>query len=779
MAGQLRPFRLLGGASVLRSCPPSAVLAAIANSRLKSSVFSLGTCFLVSHRKYSKGRSFAAGSGSFGASFNRRGELRIRSVSGQSKGSIEDKGELSDWISDLKTKSFHLESGSGEDSSVRGRSKSGGDGDKDSGLKKGRGRGYFFSAYRSMRTRGDSDVCSPFSILKGSRRGSVMKRRLDRDRDLDQDKGDFPSKTRKVLGNNYLVSLVTGEAVGHKRGASLATTKSVRREDEVGGRVGQRKRRSAMVLSEDVEEAEEDDDDDSSKVDDDINCSVAKDAPHIGGFVFPCDGTNVKTMPQASTSGSESYLSQSRFDQFSLSPLLMKGIKAAGYERMTLVQEATLPVILKGKDVLAKAQIGTGKTVAFLLPAIEVVAKRPSIDRDIRRAPIYVLVICPTRELAYQASAEASKLLKYCPSIGVQVIMGGTKLTQEQKRMLAIPCQILVATPGRLRDHIENTPGFASRLKGVKVLVLDEADLLLDMGFLKDIEKIITAVPNQRQTILFSATVRDEVRQICYTALRRDHEFINTVEEGSEETNPQVRQMHLIAPLEKQFSILYGILTDHIAEDAEYKVIVFCITAMVTRVVADLLSELHLNVREMHSQKPQSHRTRVSKEFKESKRLILVSSDVSARGVDYPNVTLVIQIGVPSDREQYIHRLGRTGRKGNEGKGILLLAPWEDFFLDNIRDLPITEAEAPLIDSETRKKVERALGHVEMRSKESAYQAWLAYYNSNKSIGVDKYRLVLLANEFSRSVGLDNPPAVPKLVLRKMGLNHVPGLRTK
>ncbi|XP_077212611.1 DEAD-box ATP-dependent RNA helicase 31-like [Tasmannia lanceolata] len=486
-----------------------------------------------------------------------------------------------------------------------------------------------------------------------------------------------------------------------------------------------------------------------------------------------------QSAPTTSTGTTDSYLSRTRFDQCSISPLSLKGIKAAGYERMTLVQEATLPVILEGKDVLAKARTGTGKTVAFLLPAIEAIVKLPPPDRDQKRPPINVLIICPTRELATQAATEANALLKYHPSIGVQVVIGGTRLPLEQKRMQAYPCQILVATPGRLKDHIENTPGFATRLKGVRVLVLDEADHLLDMGFRRDIEKLIAAVPKQRQTLLFSATVPEEVRQICYIALKRDHKFINTVEEGSEETHSQVTQMHLVAPLDKHFSILYGILTEHISEDVDYKVLVFCTTAMVTRLVANLLSELKLNVREIHSRKPQSYRTRVSDEFRKSKGLILLTSDVSARGVDYPDVTLVIQVGVPADREQYIHRLGRTGRKGKEGNGILLLAPWEDFFLAIVKDLPITKAPLPPIDLDTRKKVERALSHVEMKNKEAAYQAWLGYYNSNKSVGRDKYKLVELANEFSRSMGLDNPPSIPKVVLCKMGLKSVPGLRTK
>ncbi|XP_078176814.1 DEAD-box ATP-dependent RNA helicase 31-like isoform X2 [Carex rostrata] len=482
---------------------------------------------------------------------------------------------------------------------------------------------------------------------------------------------------------------------------------------------------------------------------------------------------------RGSVGENDSYLSQKRFDEFSISQLTLKGVKSAGYERMTIVQEATLPVILKGKDVLAKARTGTGKTVAFLLPAIELVAGLPSVDRDERRPPINVLVMCPTRELADQAAQEAIKLVKYHTSIGVQLVIGGTRLAIEQKRMQSNPCQILVATPGRLRDHIENTPGFATRLRGVKVLVLDEADRLLDMGFRKDIEKIVDALPKQRQTLLFSATVPDEVRQICYVAMKRDLEFINTVIEGSEETHSQVKQMHVVAPLEKQFPILYGLLNDHISENVDYKVIVFCTTAMATKLVAEYLAELKLNVREIHSRKPQSYRTRVSKEFRESKGLILVSSDVSARGVDYPNVTLVIQLGVPADREQYIHRVGRTGRKGREGTGIIILAPWEGFFLRSIQDLPITEAPLPLIDPDMRKKVARALAHVEVKDKESAYQAWLGYYNSNKNVGRDKYQLVSLANEFSRSIGLDNPPALPRQVLSKMGLTNIPGLRSR
>ncbi|KAJ6404339.1 hypothetical protein OIU84_012508 [Salix udensis] len=494
-----------------------------------------------------------------------------------------------------------------------------------------------------------------------------------------------------------------------------------------------------------------------SDSDDDDNGVFEKNALSSIGLEKDFD---VKDRPSLSTN-SDSFMSETRFDQCSISPLSLKGINDAGFEKMTVVQAATLPAILKGKDVLAKAKTGTGKTVAFLLPSIEVVVKSP-LNRDQKRPPILVLVICPTRELATQAATEAKVLLKYHPAIGVQVVIGGVRIALEQKSMQANLCQILVATPGRLKDHVENTAGFATRLMGVKVLVLDEADRLLDMGFRKDIEKIIAAIPKQRQTLMFSATVPEEVRQICHKALKRDHEFINTVQEGSEDTHSKVRQMHLVAPLDKQFPFLHAILKDHMADDPDYKVIVFCTTARVTGLVAEFLGALKLNIREIHSRKAQTYRTRVSDEFRKSKGLILVTSDVSARGVDYPDVTLVLQVGLPASREQYIHRLGRTGRKGKEGKGIVILAPWEEFFLSTVKDLPITKAPVPSIDPDTKKKLERALSQVDMKSKEAAYQAWLGYYNSQKKVGNDKNRLVELANEFSRSMGLDTPPAISK-----------------
>ncbi|KAK1425258.1 hypothetical protein QVD17_20606 [Tagetes erecta] len=690
--------------------------------------------------------------------FSSRASSRNEIRSGKSL--IEDEAELSDWVSELKSDSFkksRLYSDDDDDDRYKG-------GDK--GGDKGGGKGLGFKRKRESESDGYRKDSRGKGREFGNRENWNEKRRFggELERRNDRGKGNregFESLRKGKKGYEDRFGLKRGGGGSVSRGSVVISD-----EDDEG------RKDTMSKFVELISDEDDDDDDDDNEI---IDLDDGDGDDDDGMLQKPAA---VKP-PRVSPDGSESYLSEKRFDQCAVSPLSLKAIKDAGYENMTVVQEATLPVILKGKDVLAKARTGTGKTVAFLLPSIEVVVKSPGVSRDQKRPPIQVLVICPTRELASQAAMEANKLIKYHHSIGVQVVIGGTRLGLEQKRMQASPCQILVATPGRLKDHIENTPGFATRLMGVKVLVLDEADHLLDMGFRKDIEKIISAVPKQRQTLLFSATVPPEVRQICHIALKRDHEYINTVREGSEETHTQVQQTHLVAPLDKHFSLLYALLKDHIADDMDYKVLVFCTTAMVTKLVADLLGELKLNVREIHSRKPQSYRTRVSDEFRKSKGLILVTSDVSARGVDYPDVTLVIQVGIPADKAQYIHRLGRTGRKGKEGQGILLLAPWEEFFLSTIKDLPISKREPPLVDPDTKKKVEKALCNVEMKNKESAYQAWLGYYNSNKKIGKDKYRLVELANEFSRSMGLDNPPAVPKLVLGKMGLKNIPGLRSK
>ncbi|KAM7525756.1 hypothetical protein LguiA_015658 [Lonicera macranthoides] len=478
-------------------------------------------------------------------------------------------------------------------------------------------------------------------------------------------------------------------------------------------------------------------------------------------------------------SNEESYLSGKRFDECDVSPFTVKALTAAGYVQLTKVQEATLSACLEGKDALVKAKTGTGKSAAFLLPAIETVLKAAISKRTQRVLPIYVLILCPTRELASQLAAEANVMLKYHDGIGVLTLIGGTRFKVDQKRLESDPCQIIVATPGRLLDHIENKSGFSTRLMGLKMLILDEADRLLDLGFRKDMEKIVDCLPRQRQSLLFSATLPKEVRRISQLVLKREHAYIDTVGFGCLETHAKVKQSYIVAPHEQHFQVVYHILREHTLQVLDYKVIVFCTTGMMTSLMFTLLREMKLNVREIHSRKPQLYRTRVSDEFKESKRLILITSDVSARGMNYPDVTLVIQVGIPSDRGQYIHRLGRTGREGKEGEGILLLAPWEEHFLDDVKDLPIEKASFPNIDPSMKFKMKDAMSKIDSSIKEAAYHAWLGYYNSNREIGRDKTTLVELANQFCESIGLQKPPSLFRKTAVKMGLRDIAGIRIR
>ncbi|XP_047338254.1 probable DEAD-box ATP-dependent RNA helicase 48 [Impatiens glandulifera] len=476
----------------------------------------------------------------------------------------------------------------------------------------------------------------------------------------------------------------------------------------------------------------------------------------------------------------ESILSQKKFEECDVSPLTVKALTEAGFVQMTRVQEATISVGLEGNDALVKAKTGTGKTAAFLIPAIETVLKASATPNTrLRVLPIYVLVLCPTRELASQIAAEANAMMRYHEGIGVQTLVGGTRFKLDQKRLESEPCQIIVATPGRLLDHIENKSGFSVRLMQLKMLILDEADHLLDLGFRKDVERIVDCVPRQRQSFMFSATLPKEVRRVSQLVLKREHAYIDTVGLGRLETHAKVKQSYLVAPHDQHFQITHHLLKEHISVTPDYKVVVFCSTAMVTSLMFLLLKEMKLNVREMHSRKTQLYRDRATEEFKESKRLILVTSDVSARGMNYPDVTLVIQVGIPSDREQYIHRLGRTGREGKEGEGVLLIAPWEQYFLSEIKDLPLEKVSLPEIDPNIKLKMNESMAKVDNSVKEAAYHAWLGYYNSIRETGRDKTTLVELANQFSNSIGLEKPPGLFRKTALKMGLKDIPGIKIR
>lgn len=484
--------------------------------------------------------------------------------------------------------------------------------------------------------------------------------------------------------------------------------------------------------------------------------------------------------------------------------------KVLKFSHLTSVQESTFTPIFQGKDVVAKAKTGSGKTIAFLLPILERYHLQglESSQKNGTDA-LTCLILSPTRELAYQIGEEAKSLLRFHPHRTSGCVVGGINIKKDAKILNDPKLFFLIATPGRLIDHLtSNNYNILNRLHtSLRVLVLDEADRLLDMGFRKEIEKILDHLkpassskydpsfppppPSfSRQTILFSATFPPDVATITQLAMSATNQVVVDMLEqedpskNKQETNAQVKEYYTISPnLEQNILIMENLLLEHMKTTTEakeaYKIIVFFSTARVAGFMAELFQAFSYSVLEMHSRKSQSHRNNVAKLFREGKNVILFSSDVSARGVDYPDVTLILQVGLTADRESYIHRLGRTGRAGKVGQGILLLTPFERKVMLQVtlKDLPLEELQHSLMKSSaTTTELARVLltknlpKHLVV-SAERAYQAWLGYYNSNlRRLGWDKKHLIEMGAEYSLSIGLKKTPQLPKKTIGKMGL---------
>ncbi|KAM0791043.1 hypothetical protein ACM66B_004339 [Microbotryomycetes sp. NB124-2] len=398
------------------------------------------------------------------------------------------------------------------------------------------------------------------------------------------------------------------------------------------------------------------------------------------------------------------------------------------------------------QDLLVRAKTGTGKTLAFLVPAIEGrlhdlkrFEKQFRLDNpDARpherhravaayaKSSAGALVLSPTRELATQIANEAEALTKHLDDFGVQLFVGGASKTMQMRGFKRLKSNgIIVATPGRCIDLLESEPSVGQVLSQSRMLILDEADTLLDMGFADDIARISEHLPDvsQRQTFLFSATVSREIRQVARKSLKREHVFIDTVPADEVDTHLHIPQFVTVLDSAKDqiLHVLRLLAQDqllHARKAAEQgpggatgKAIVFLPTTKMTEVFALLVSAMkaHLpwarntNIIEIHSRKNQQQRTRASDNFRKSTSAysILVTSDVSARGVDYPGVTRVIQVGVPSTRDVYIHRVGRTGRAGKQGRGDLVLLPFEkDFVKTQLHDIPFERIQVDDIQAE-------------------------------------------------------------------------------
>jgi superfamily II DNA/RNA helicase len=341
------------------------------------------------------------------------------------------------------------------------------------------------------------------------------------------------------------------------------------------------------------------------------------------------------------------------FENLNLHPDILKAIIDSGYTKPTPIQEQAIPELLAGHDIMASAQTGTGKTAAFMLPSLHRLATPSKINC---RGP-RILVLTPTRELALQVSEAASKYGKYINRIKVVSILGGMPYPLQNK-LLSQPVDILVATPGRLIDHIQRGRIDFSRLE---MLVLDEADRMLDMGFIDDVEKIAGSIPNDHQTLLFSATLDNSITRVA-NRLLKSPKRIQIASQQTKMDNIEQR-LHYVDDMSHKKKLL-----EHLLNDTDLKqAIVFTATKRDADTIADNLSAQGHVASALHGDMNQRERTRTLTKLRNGRLRILVATDVAARGIDVAGITHVINFDLPKFAEDYVHRIGRTGRAGASG----------------------------------------------------------------------------------------------------------------
>jgi ATP-dependent RNA helicase RhlE len=356
-------------------------------------------------------------------------------------------------------------------------------------------------------------------------------------------------------------------------------------------------------------------------------------------------------------------LASSSFDQLGLIAPLLQAVRELGYEHPSPVQEQAIPLVLAGRDLKAGAQTGTGKTAAFALPILQRLAPQASASASPARHPVRALILTPTRELAIQVEESFREYGKHLP-IRSAVVYGGADMNA-QILQLRKGVEVLVATPGRLLDHVQSK---TVMLNQVGILTLDEADRMLDMGFLPDIRRIIALLPAVRQNLLFSATFPDEIRGLVNSLLRDPAEVQIAARNAVADLVTHV--VHPVAREKKRELLSYLIQTRNLQQ-----VLVFCGTRIGANRLAHQLRKDRIQADAIHGDKSQAERLIALEGFKAGKTAVLVATDVASRGLDIEGLPQVINFDIPHSPEDYVHRIGRTGRAGMTGEAISLVAP--------------------------------------------------------------------------------------------------------
>ncbi|WP_293447914.1 DEAD/DEAH box helicase [Planktotalea sp.] len=389
-----------------------------------------------------------------------------------------------------------------------------------------------------------------------------------------------------------------------------------------------------------------------------------------------------------------------KFSNLNLDPKVLKAIVDAGYESPTPIQEGAIPPALEGRDVLGIAQTGTGKTASFTLPMITLLAKGRARARMPRS-----LVLCPTRELAAQVAENFDTYTKY-HKLTKALLIGGVSF-KEQDKLIDKGVDVLIATPGRLLDHVERGKLL---LTGVQVMVVDEADRMLDMGFIPDIERIFGLTPFTRQTLFFSATMAPEIERITNTFLSNPARVEVARQATASENIEQVVMMFKGSRKDREATEKRKALRAMIDNEGDKctNAIIFCNRKMDVDTVSKSLKKYGYDAAPIHGDLDQSQRTKTLDGFREGNLRFLVASDVAARGLDVPSVSHVFNFDVPSHAEDYVHRIGRTGRAGRDGKAMMICVPRDEKNFDAIEKLiqkQITRIDNPLKPADTPAEV--------------------------------------------------------------------------
>lgn len=371
-----------------------------------------------------------------------------------------------------------------------------------------------------------------------------------------------------------------------------------------------------------------------------------------------------------SEAGKEQILSETNqlptsFEEMDLSKEVLRAIKDMGFTTPSTVQAKTIPLMMSGADVNAIAPTGTGKTCAFGIPMLEYV--------QLNEPEVQEVVLAPTRELALQIGDELTKLAKYIKGCRIAVLYGGQPIPKQLAALKRKP-QILVATPGRLLDHMNRGN---VHLNAVHTMVLDEADEMRNMGFVKDVTRIIEATPDERQMVLFSATTNQDVLTIAW---KYQHDPIEVTVEATKQDRPQIAQYVISTEQNKKIDHLLYLLD----ADVYQRVMIFCNTKFMTDRLTERLKKEGYQAECIHGDVKQSQRNVVMNDFRRGKFPILIATDVAARGIDVDDVEAVINFDLPAENEYYLHRIGRTGRAHKHGVSFSLVTFQESVRMDEI-----------------------------------------------------------------------------------------------